>query len=78
MPELPDVEVFRQYFEATSLHQTIGQVEVLNGAILSCVSSGQLQKWVKDHKFDSIWRHGKYLFAHLNDNSWRLEVEKCL
>jgi formamidopyrimidine-DNA glycosylase len=28
MPELPDVEVMRRYFDATALHQEIDQVRV--------------------------------------------------
>jgi formamidopyrimidine-DNA glycosylase len=70
MPELPDVEVFRQYLEATSLHQTVKQVDVLNEGILSGISSRQLEQRVKNHRFDSSQRRGKYLFAHLNSDGW--------
>ncbi len=70
MPELPDVEVFRQYFEATSLRQTIGRVEVLDAAILDGVSPQQLRERVEDRRFDSGRRHGKYLFAHLGGDDW--------
>ena len=34
MPELPDVEVFRRYVNATSLHEKIKSVEVRNEKIL--------------------------------------------
>ena len=29
MPELPDVETFKRYFDATSLHQRIADVDVI-------------------------------------------------
>jgi len=70
MPELPDVEVFRQYFEATSLHQGIESAQVLNDDVLSNVSARQFQNRVRNHQFDASRRHGKYLFVHLNNDGW--------
>ena len=29
MPELPDVEIFKQYLDSTSLHKNIEKVEIL-------------------------------------------------
>ena len=37
MPELPDVESFRRYFDATSLHQRIDDVDVRNAYVLKGV-----------------------------------------
>ena len=39
MPELPDVESFRRYFDKTSLHQKIRQVEVTRPGILNQIGA---------------------------------------
>lgn len=35
MPELPEVETYRHYFEATSLHQAIEAIEVEDRKLLT-------------------------------------------
>lgn len=70
MPELPDVEVFKRYMEATSLHQTISETEVPNPEMLKNVSAGEFQAKTRGRQFDSTRRHGKYLFAHLSSGDW--------
>ncbi len=70
MPELPDVEIFKQYFDATSLHKTIDRVEVENAKVLQGVSAAKLGRSLKGHKFASTRRHGKYLFAQLDRGPW--------
>jgi formamidopyrimidine-DNA glycosylase len=44
MLELPDVEVFRQYVDATSIHQKIKSVAVRNEKILGRVCARKLQR----------------------------------
>jgi len=44
MPELPDVEVFRQYVDMTLRHQKIMSVAVRNEKILGGVSARKLQR----------------------------------
>jgi formamidopyrimidine-DNA glycosylase len=63
MPELPDVEVFKRYMDATSLHQKIRSVGVRNEKILGDVSAHTLQSTLKGHTFRITRRHGKNLFA---------------
>lgn len=70
MPELPDVENFKIYLDATSLHQPIEKVEIDRNEILGEVSGRALQQRLKGKCFESIRRHGKYLFAHLSDDGW--------
>jgi formamidopyrimidine-DNA glycosylase len=72
MPELPDVEVFKQYLDATSLHQKIESVEVRNGKILGGVSARKLQSTLKRRTFESTRRHGKNLFVGLDGGGWLL------
>jgi formamidopyrimidine-DNA glycosylase len=72
MPELPDVEVFRQYINSTSLHQKIESVEVRNEIILGGVSARELQSALKGRTFESTRRHGKNLFVELDGGGWLL------
>ncbi|MGA1840731.1 MAG: DNA-formamidopyrimidine glycosylase family protein [bacterium] len=72
MPELPDVEVFRQYTDATSLYQRIDDVEVKNKKILKSVSSRKLDGTLKGRTFENTGRHGKYLFIQMDNERWLL------
>lgn len=71
MPELPDVECFRRYFDATALHQAIGHIHVPGPGLLVDTTPQGLGRALKGAEFQSTTRHGKYLFA-LTDR------DKCL
>ena len=67
MPELPDVEVFRTYMDATALHQTVERTEVREGGeLLEDVSPTTFRRHVTGNAFRSSRRHGKLLFAELD------------
>jgi formamidopyrimidine-DNA glycosylase len=70
MPELPDVETFRRYFNATSLHQKTTRIEVRNAKVLKAISARKLKDALVGHSFQSTRRHGKYLFAETDGTSW--------
>lgn len=70
MPELPDVQVFKEYLDATSLHQPIEKVEVRRDDVLGNVSARSLQRRLKGRTLASTDRHGKYLFAEVDDDEW--------
>lgn len=70
MPELPDVEVFKRYVDATSLHQDIQEVEVADTRVLENISAKKLKSRLKDRRFDGTSRHGKYLFVHLDNGDY--------
>lgn len=70
MPELPDVEVFRQYMDATSLHQKIYGIEVENDRVLQDISSSGLGRKLKGHSFNKTKRHGKHMFACVDGEFW--------
>lgn len=72
MPELPDVEIYKRYLDATSLHQKIRKVEVTNEKILEGVSRERLISELEGHKMMSSLRHGKYLFVRLDSDRWLL------
>ncbi len=70
VPELPDVEVFRRYFDATSLHKKIRSVAVRDRDMLEGASPSGLEKKLAGRCFRSTRRHGKYLFAEATSSSW--------
>ena len=68
MPELPDVETFRRYFNRTTLHKKIEHIDINSKKMLKGVSSRSLQMNLKDDKFNKTSRYAKYLFAHTNND----------
>ena len=70
MPELPDVEIFKQYLDATSLHRTIERVDKKTPDMLKGISGKKLQQRLEQKRFNSSRRHGKYLFAELKGEGW--------
>ena len=67
MPELPDVETFRSYLDATALHQQLAEIRVRQKRILDGLSAGRLERALKGISFEATDRHGKYLFIHTNE-----------
>ena len=70
MPELPDVETFKRYLDATSLHQRISGVDVQDRYILKGVSMDELARRLKGCRFESSRRHGKHLFVRADTDLW--------
>ncbi len=70
MPELPDVEVYRQYLEATSLHQRVERVHVESPALLTGTNPQGLGRALHRKSLKTTHRHGKYLFAGLSGGRW--------
>jgi formamidopyrimidine-DNA glycosylase len=70
MPELPEVEIFKRYLDATSLHQRIDDVDVLNTYILKGTSARELARGLKGRRFESSRRHGKHLFVRADGELW--------
>jgi formamidopyrimidine-DNA glycosylase len=67
MPELPSVEIYKQYFDSTCLYKIIKSLKVRNPEILLDISPLRLSKILVGKKFVSSSRYGKYLFANLED-----------
>jgi len=70
MPELPDVEMFKRYLDATSLHQRISGVDVESAYVLKGVSARELAHRLKGRCFECSRRHGKHLFVRANGELW--------
>lgn len=70
MPELPDVEVFKRYVDATSLHQRIEGVELRSRRLLEDTTVQELARSLKGRCFESTYRYGKHLFVELTGGAW--------
>jgi len=66
MPELPDVETWRRYLDATALHQEVDLVRVPAPQVLAGTTPQGLGHMLKGRCIDKTCRHGKYLFARLD------------
>lgn len=67
MPELPEVAVFRQYLERTALNRPIEDLAVPDPRTLAGVAPGILKVRLEGRSLDASRRHGKFLFARLDD-----------
>jgi formamidopyrimidine-DNA glycosylase len=71
MPELPDVQVYKEYVDATALHQPIADLQVSNHAdVLAEVAESTLRGRLKGRSLEASRRHGKHLFLGLEDDGW--------
>lgn len=70
MPELPDVAVFQQHFEATSLNQPIQGIRALEPDVIESTSPGGLGRVLASRTFVGSHRHGKHFFAQLDDDRY--------
>ncbi len=66
MPELPEVEIYREKIESDGLNRRITGVKVLDKALLDDLSEKKLQQTLKDHSFTKVKRLGKYLGIELS------------
>ena len=67
MPELPEVETFKRYFDNTSLKQVITKVIIKDNRVLN-MNDNLFKKSIVNKQFKSTSRHGKYLFVYLKPN----------
>lgn len=70
MPELPDVEIFRKYFEPTGLNKPIKEVEMRAESVLGNVETGEPQGLLQGERFSSVLHHGKHLFTRTASGDW--------
>src|SRR5262249_25405436 len=70
MPELPDVETFKRYLDATSLHQPIKGIDVRSAYVLKGVSERELGRQLKGRSLERSCRHGKHLFVRTDRDLW--------
>jgi len=71
MPELPDVEVFKNYLDATSLHQHIHKINIYDQQVFES-SAEKFKEILEGHSFDHTRRIGKYLFVKIKSDGYLL------
>jgi len=65
MPELPEVETFKNYLDSICLNKVIKNVKIRDNRVLN-VPETELKKELTNKKFICSIRHGKYLFVKIN------------
>jgi formamidopyrimidine-DNA glycosylase len=69
MPELPDVERFRQHLAATSLNRTIDDVTIRKAKVLA-LPGAKLRQALQQRRMTRTRRHGKQLLVELDNGRW--------
>jgi formamidopyrimidine-DNA glycosylase len=72
MPELPEVETFKQYLENTSLRKEISEAVLHREHVLLDTKKGALVKALEGNKLTGAIRHGKFLFIRLAKGGYLL------
>jgi formamidopyrimidine-DNA glycosylase len=68
MPELPDVEIMRQYLQSTALHETVDDVTIRAPRVVPDAddAAAQLGSDLSGRSLEETRRHGKWLFVYLD------------
>ncbi|MFF4864187.1 Fpg/Nei family DNA glycosylase [Streptomyces sp. NPDC001231] len=67
MPELPDVEGFREVLMTCGRQRCVTDVEVRDTGVLRGVSAQRFRRGLKGRRLGEGWRHGKWLFVPVDD-----------
>jgi formamidopyrimidine-DNA glycosylase len=70
MPELPDVELFKQVLAKNALHKTIARVVVNDKRILGKLAAPTFIDRLHGAKLVGTRRHGKHLLASIDRGGW--------
>lgn len=70
MPELPDVELFRQVLEKRGLGKKIVTVGVSDPRIIGPLTSRDFTRQLVGRKLVEARRHGKHLLARIENDGW--------
>ena len=70
MPELPEVEIFKRHFNATSLGRRISGIAVRDKRIIGGASPAELTARLRGARLAMSRRHGKYLLVGIGKAGW--------
>ncbi len=70
MPELPDVEIYKQYLDSTGMQKKISDADIEDSQVLGNIGPDMLKSAVKGRKFVNIIRRGKNLFTKMDDGNY--------
>jgi formamidopyrimidine-DNA glycosylase len=65
MPELPDVECFKSYFQRTSLNKKIVKIEAPAKELIKKCKFEDFQRKLVGKKFKRVWRRGKFMIVEI-------------
>lgn len=69
MPELPEVNAFKNYFDEAAIGRTIREVVVLDNKIFRNTTAENFAMKLENRQFVGSYRRGKYLFCALDDGN---------
>ena len=69
MPELPEVEVYKKYFDGTSLGHRIVSIDIDDPKLVKMPQS-DFDQLLVGHSFNDSHRIGKFFFAGTSSNKW--------
>ena len=69
MPELPDVEIFRQRFERKARGRPVSEVRTLVNRMLDHITPKKLNRTLVGKRVVATKRHGKHLFVEFDGGS---------
>ncbi|MEV5473884.1 DNA-formamidopyrimidine glycosylase family protein [Streptomyces sp. NPDC052207] len=69
MPELPDVEAFRQVLMNCGRRRRVTDIEVRDAGVLRGVTEKRLRRELTGRRLGKAWRHGKWLFVPTDGGS---------
>lgn len=72
MPELPELEAFKSYFEAHCLHKTIANVTCTDTKVIKSVTFAAFKKALIGAQFKHAERLGKYLIISLKNSDQKV------
>ncbi|MCF7889901.1 hypothetical protein K9M78_01630 [Candidatus Bipolaricaulota bacterium] len=70
MPELPDVEIFKRYFDSYGLDKKVEKVKIRSEQVLGNLRPKGLGAALTGKKFSSSLRHGKHLLVSTTGEEW--------
>lgn len=68
MPELPDVEALRKYFNRTSIHRIIINVNVETEDLIHGASAEDFRKFLINREFQNASRRGKFMITNVSNS----------
>src|SRR4030042_6501975 len=78
MPELPDLEVIKEFLQPRLAVETIAEAEVLRPIIVRDLSGGGLAAGVAGRTISGVWRRGKFLILDLGQRPGHLVLNPML
>jgi formamidopyrimidine-DNA glycosylase len=70
MPELPEVETYRRYIQASSMHQTIEHFTCEDPRKLLLNDYDEMLNVMRGAQFEETYRVGKHLFIKIGEQRW--------